>query len=116
MHLLALQFLNVVQPVIFKFNNLKTAKAEFENVCQAFGPSNENLPSFLLMEDDYGHIRAFWGSQVQNAALIDAERDIASQAELAVLQQRGQAQANRMAQMDPTLRLATMQASPIFQG
>jgi hypothetical protein len=119
MHLIALQLTNVAQPAIFKFNAAKDAKREFEAILKAIGPSNSDsdellMSAFLVIEDDHGHKRGLYAHRIENAALIDMTRDLASQAEMAVLQARGQAQANRAVAADPALRLATAVAAPFL--
>jgi hypothetical protein len=70
----------------------------------------------MLIQDDYGHKRAFWPYSVENIALIDMEKDMDSQAQMAVIQARGQSQAQRAVQADPSIRLATMAGGQILQS
>lgn len=117
MFLLALQLHQIAQPAIFKFKAKADAEREFEAVSKAIGPNDANgrVPApFLTIEDDFGHKRTLWAHHINHPALIDMDRDIDSQAQMAVFQARGQAQANRAIQADPSLRLATMSGGQIL--
>lgn len=117
MFLLALQLQHVAQPAIFKFKAKKDAEREFESVLKTVEPhrgAGMITPPFIMIQDDYGHKRALYTHTIDNVALIDMEMDMESQAQMAVFQARGQAQANRAVQADPSLRLATMQGGQIL--
>jgi hypothetical protein len=105
---------------MFKFKTHGKADREFAALWKLFQPIPEGEadpgPYTMLIEDDFGHKRAFWSSDVQNVALIDMEGDMDSQAQVAVLQARAQAQANRAVQADPALRLATMSGGQLLQS
>jgi hypothetical protein len=108
MYLLALQITGIANPAIFKYRTLKDASREFERVSKAIGPSdgaNSGQGEFMTITDDYGHSRALWGHHIQHPALIDMERDIEVQAEMALWQARGQTKANQKIQNDPRLNL-----------
>lgn len=107
MYLLALQLSGIANPAVFKFKNLKDASREFERVTKAIGPNAGTVSEeFMTITDDYGHTRALWSHHIQHPAMIDMERDMEVQAEMAMWQARGQLKANQKIQGDPRLALA----------
>lgn len=115
MYLLAVQLTHMANPALFKFNGKPRADKEFEAVQMASGPAENAAfsPKYLVIEDDHGHKRCFWSSNVENVALIDMEKDIDGQIQMQLLQHRGQAKGQRLAQADPSLRLT---GAPMIGG
>jgi hypothetical protein len=116
--MLALQLQNIANPVIFKFNHQNEADRVFDLVANAIGPSEGGdalgKSAFLVINDDYGQKRALWAHEVQNVAVIDVEKDIKGQAEMAVWQNRGNAMAQRMVQKDPRSQIVEVTRAPFM--
>lgn len=119
MFLLSLQLHGMQQPAHLKFKAEKDARREFDAVVKAIEPVDTtatDLPpaTFLNIQDDYGHAIALWSHQIAFPLLVDFDADIACQAEIAVMQQRGNATVQRMIQADPMLKFAMSQGGGVM--
>lgn len=115
MHLLSLQLHGIQLPTHLKFKTEKDAKREYDAIVKAIEPRDlKSAPTFLNIQDDYGHSIALWSSLIAFPQLVDFEADVVCQAEIQVSQARGQAQANRAMQSDPALKFAMGQGGGIM--
>lgn len=105
MHLLLVQTRDLAQPHNFKFDTKAGAEAQWERVNQTpeDPADDDNWVSWLTIEDDYGHRRRLDRYDVRSVALIDCEADIRGNVQLALLNHRGQASAQRLAQAEAPL-------------
>jgi hypothetical protein len=106
MHLLTIQIQQLAQPLVCRFKAGEDAKREYATLTTALGPTIEGVDDsgFIKITDDYGHDVAFWTHHITHLGLIDLDKDLIAQAEIAVLQARGQARANQAVQSDPMAR------------